>query len=458
LVFFLHGKTYKHAEAFASSFLHSCGADRAFQCAKACIATLPGPGKLDSLIAKLFLLLSYALWHEAHAAGVLLAHTDTYRAAFAFMIDNGFLLSSSTRLIALTLFANILCGRTDRPSGSFENEMCQALGQIITCNGHAAFSALFWEICHRGNPTELTFLQQCTMELFHKLSNPEFSKAVERSLSEWCYTETRNSKGFFAGFYTLFLASLRPRDQLLDGMYGALAATVCYFLEFLEQYGSPGLFEQAIRYPYSGCENFALDDTWLYKYLQAVRKTGSPEAVEITTCHMRELAKYATSWATEAIQLFEQLAAAKQSRKLARTCALPGCKVTSTVLCPLRKCSRCQCTYYCTSKHQRDHWPTHKKDCVKPASAVVSFTRPLSVFVCAFPGCSVASTSECPLRTCGRCMAVCYCGPDHQRAHWPAHKQSCVKPPPAVTTDTVLDALSALSEAVFSSAAPDSAL
>jgi hypothetical protein len=44
-------------------------------------------------------------------------------------------------------------------------------------------------------------------------------------------------------------------------------------------------------------------------------------------------------------------------------------------------------------------------------------------------------------------MAVCYCGPAHQRTHWPTHKQTCVKPPPEVTTDMVLDAMAALSVA-----------
>jgi hypothetical protein len=48
---------------------------------------------------------------------------------------------------------------------------------------------------------------------------------------------------------------------------------------------------------------------------------------------------------------------------------------------------------------------------------------------CALPGCGVRTradgTSARPLRRCGACRAVAYCGPAHQRADWARHRLEC---------------------------------
>jgi len=40
-----------------------------------------------------------------------------------------------------------------------------------------------------------------------------------------------------------------------------------------------------------------------------------------------------------------------------------GCCKTPTAQKALKRCSRCQWTYYCSEACQRDDWRQHKKDC-----------------------------------------------------------------------------------------------
>eukprot|EP01137_Pigoraptor_chileana_P029231 Opistho-2@14182 len=42
--------------------------------------------------------------------------------------------------------------------------------------------------------------------------------------------------------------------------------------------------------------------------------------------------------------------------------------------------------------------------------------------------CAVCGLSGVRLSRCGRCVAVYYCGKEHQAEHWPQHKTSCRKP------------------------------
>jgi hypothetical protein len=367
LYFFIHGQTYKHAEAFANSFLHSGAAIRAFQCAKTCIDTFPGRGNLETLLTKLFQFLSYALWHESHAARVLLAQADTYRVAFEFVTDNCSVLSEPTRLVALTIFENTFCGRTDRPSGCFEKELCQALGLIITCGGLPAFAALFWEMCRRGDPTDLKLLHHCCTELFRRARGIPLGSctAVELALTGWCANDATSSKGMLAGFYAVFEASLKPHAQSLNEIYSSLTATAGYFLYFLWNRGSPKIFELACQYPHGDCKAFPSEESCLYKYLGAVRKTGSPQATATAVSGVMRMALFGDPWVMQTIQLFRQ----HETEKQGRTCALPGCEEAGTPLRLLRKCGRCLAVCYCGSAHQRAHWPTHKRSCVKPAAA-----------------------------------------------------------------------------------------
>lgn len=55
-----------------------------------------------------------------------------------------------------------------------------------------------------------------------------------------------------------------------------------------------------------------------------------------------------------------------------RHCALPGCTVTGAgLISAMMKCGRCKAVYYCSEAHQHEHWPAHKKECVKAAGKVV---------------------------------------------------------------------------------------
>jgi hypothetical protein len=53
-----------------------------------------------------------------------------------------------------------------------------------------------------------------------------------------------------------------------------------------------------------------------------------------------------------------------------RHCAYPHCEVVGHGLHNnMKKCKRCMMVYYCTRKHQVDHWPLHRKFCA-PAAPV----------------------------------------------------------------------------------------
>jgi hypothetical protein len=52
---------------------------------------------------------------------------------------------------------------------------------------------------------------------------------------------------------------------------------------------------------------------------------------------------------------------------------------------------------------------------------------------CAVVECAAAKGhEEVKLLTCGRCQAVIYCGPQHQKLHWPIHKITCCRTPNGV--------------------------
>jgi hypothetical protein len=49
--------------------------------------------------------------------------------------------------------------------------------------------------------------------------------------------------------------------------------------------------------------------------------------------------------------------------------------------------------------------------------------------LCGLPGCGVrqpqGADAPRPLKRCAACATFAYCGAEHQRAHWPAHKPEC---------------------------------
>ena len=44
-------------------------------------------------------------------------------------------------------------------------------------------------------------------------------------------------------------------------------------------------------------------------------------------------------------------------------CGLPGCSIMTTM-----KCAGCGVVAYCSRKHQKGHWKTHKADCQQAAA------------------------------------------------------------------------------------------
>jgi hypothetical protein len=110
--------------------------------------------------------------------------------------------------------------------------------------------------------------------------------------------------------------------------------------------------ELFLRYPCPAGALLQVSETWLSKYLHAVRAFKSPgvlhSAVEILRTDKAHI-----PWATALVQ---QLTAEATTNKQQARCALPGCGLTiETVLCPLLKCGRCLSTYYCGESHQRQH-------------------------------------------------------------------------------------------------------
>ena len=85
-----------------------------------------------------------------------------------------------------------------------------------------------------------------------------------------------------------------------------------------------------------------------------------------------------------------------------------SCAVCQAVGQPLKACSRCKATFYCSVQHQEAHWKTHSAGCRAPLSRVAGSSRaraapsPRSGGACA-PGCD---EEHDPLRLdyCGVCL------------------------------------------------------
>ena len=64
------------------------------------------------------------------------------------------------------------------------------------------------------------------------------------------------------------------------------------------------------------------------------------------------------------------------------------------------------------------------RDILSKEPAVVPASGPIPK-VCALPGCVASSIGSKLMMQCSRCRTVYYCGVEHQREHWKAHKLVC---------------------------------
>jgi hypothetical protein len=280
----------------------------------------------------------------------------------------------TTRVAVLFIFQGVTSGRNDNPliPGNFEDEVSVALAAFVFCGGLTAFSAVFWALCTKLDPTlnetEMRQLFHYCAALFVRFSRTSFSTIVERLLHEWCAKEAGSDGGLVAGYYAMFAAAAEPCKPSARALYTEFSVHATGLISLLRRRGSAELAERALKYPYGWCDAYPVQETWLFKYLQAARKLGCPEHL---VCVTRSFNKIGDDipWVKDGVRSFEEQAALKQINKPVSRCALPGCGVTSTLHCPLRKCGRCLFVYYCSSQHQHSHWHTHKADCVKAPPA-----------------------------------------------------------------------------------------
>jgi hypothetical protein len=394
------------------------------------------------------------------------------------------------------LFYYIAWGRNTelRKVGNYEIELEQAVGLCATNGGLNAFSTLFWATCVCSDPLvlphEANNIELCVVALLIRLQKLQATPHIQQTLARWYQAEASKRDGMLAGFYALFDASIASPVDVIKVGYNAFTFAAGEFLVLMKVQCSVSSVEQAIKYPYQGSDTFPGEDTWLCKCLRATRKLGVAQVMSGLTSRLAHCVD-GIPWATQAIKTFVEQAAAKQANKPEQQCAFPGCRITNTASCPLRKCGRCQHVRYCCQLHQKDHWPTHKHECRRlaaedtaidvapsvlpsahasedpviniapsvlpsahasedpvmniapsipsahasedPVTEVAHSILPIA-HLCAFPDCDVGTVLR-PLERCSRCRAAYYCGPAHQRAHWPTHKSACVKQPaPAPTS------------------------
>jgi hypothetical protein len=439
---FLRERTYARAEAFAAIFLPSGVGGLAFDSAKQCLEGLDT--ELHEIYGLVVQFLAYALWHESRMVNVLRTERETYRVAFAFVVNNCKTLPTWLFIHVVRLFRCIVSGRTDSKefTGGHTKEFVDAVKECIFCGGLSALSATLWAACSRITPTVFSpvvgDLSLCCTRLFALLVGMDYSSVpLREAVSNWCYTESRSKEPMVAGLYALFRASVKSPRMLLRTGHSGSCALATTFIQILRgcaaTYYKTAVVEQAIKYPYEGSDGFPLEGTWLFMCLDADRRLG--DAVTLETClpYLLECVQD-IPWAVDTIRVFTDHATAKQATRPMTTCAFPGCEVTSTALCPLRKCGRCLAVYYCGPQHQRDHWLSHKAGCVERSRTGVADSCSGEInptlkhpYFCALPGCAMAKTVLCKLGKCGRCRTVRYCGSAHQQEHWPVHKPACTK-------------------------------
>jgi hypothetical protein len=370
LSLFLDERTYARATEFANSFLRSDAARNSFRYTKQSMEQVTDPGTTESLLVSVYQFLTQALMHDALLAHVLRMGRDTYHAAFELVVRTSASLSNLLRSLTITLLQRILFCSRERAM----EESIVLYSLFVEAGGLAAFSATFWSTCgSTGTGADLEQMEPitacigCNVALVTGVTGVTLPAPAEKLLCEWCETEATSSQGIIAGFYALFEASeLAPTSSLRLTFREQCVSAPCLTQLFWERCSKQSL-EQATKFPYES-DTFPLEGTWLYKCLQATRRYRDPglmnSAVNCVSSFVDDI-----PWAVEVTQLIVSEAAEKQASRPESTCAFPGCEVSGTALCPLRKCSRCLAVFYCTPAHQREHWPTHKPSCIRPPPA-----------------------------------------------------------------------------------------
>jgi hypothetical protein len=389
LSFLFHAHRYAHAASFAKCFLHSESGHRAFQVSKNCLAVAEGSVPEDQTAAEfqlynaVFQYMTHALWDESQVVHVLRTENDAYRTAFTFIVNNSSKLPDAihrkqlTRLFSGVIFHNSLDRQSYQSASEvYDSAHYEALVLFLRCGGLSAFSAVFWTIGYRkdstGPDSEFTLLLNATCTaLFRKLVQFDLSDPVREVLSAWCAKEASSTMHMIAGFYAYLDPSFKASRELI----GVCVEAASLFIQLLRRCGTAVAVEQALKFPYSESDAFSPEGTWLYRCLRAACKSGAINFVETVAS---ELLGYADgiTWAQETINQFVKQAGAKDESKSDLCCAFPGCEITGTVLCPLRKCARCLSAHYCNVEHQHAHWPTHRRDCVKRETARPVATTP----------------------------------------------------------------------------------
>jgi hypothetical protein len=236
LTFFLYEHTYIHAEALASSFLCCAVGHRAFECVKRSVTVVPDLSHEQCTAMLQFL--ANALLHESCAAHVLQTESDTYRITFTYIASNCSTFRKKTRVAVLFVFQGVTSGRNDNPliPGNFENELSVALAAFVFCGGLTPFSAVFWAMCTKLDPTlnetEMRQLFHYCAALFVRFSRTSFPL----SLNGCCMNGVRKKPAVTMVWLLATMqcsqlqlnrASLLPERCTLSSLYMRLVSSAC---------------------------------------------------------------------------------------------------------------------------------------------------------------------------------------------------------------------------------------
>jgi hypothetical protein len=368
LSFFLLEETYERAAQFADSFLQSSVGRRAFELATTALNTLDGTFQAAAVHGYVLRFLSKAVWQKSCRLNVLRSYAEAYTSAFC-VIQNDY----SSHCNLARRYVNDLLGFlivADQAELLRSEEYKEVMQQFVLCGGMEALTSMQYAIYTRADGSQASLMETCriteyTTFLFIPLSFRSFSGPVEERLRSWSAAQFVKSDGMAASFYAMFSVLMAYRSPYLELRFRNISANSERFRTFVLRRCPDSVvnLEQVLRYP---CPegDLRLEETWLFKYLHTSRRFKSPDILVGKVDALRREAAH-IPWAIAVLDQFEAHCMANKQRA---SCAYPGCEVSSEAAhCHLRKCGRCMATYYCGRSHQHQHWPEHRKLCVKCA-------------------------------------------------------------------------------------------